>query len=163
MFRTRYGHFKYIVMPFRLINIPVTFQAYINKALIGLLNLITVMYIDNILVFSYLGKNHTEHVRMMLLRLRKYSLYIKLLKCEFFTDTVDFLGYCISVTGVLIDPSRVQAILEWPAPTSFRKIQVFLGFTNFYRGFMIHYLAVIVPITDLLIRIIKGKKLGPFK
>jgi hypothetical protein len=49
-------------MPFRLINAPATFQAYINKALMGLLDLITVMYMDNILVFSYPGENHTEHV-----------------------------------------------------------------------------------------------------
>ena len=99
-------------MPFRLTNVPVTFQAYINKALMGLLNLITVTYMDNILVFSYPGKNHTEHVRIVLLRLCKYSLYVKLLKCEFDTTVVDFLGYRISTAGVSIDPSRVQAILK---------------------------------------------------
>ena len=61
-----------------------------------------------------------------------------------------------------MDTRRVQAIQEWPAPKSFRDIQVFLGFTNFYRGFISQYSAVVVPITDLLIGMQKGKKTGPF-
>lgn len=94
----------------------------------------------------------------MLKRLRKYSLYIKLLKCEFRVNEVAFLGYRVGVAGVLMDPSRVQAIQDWPTPKSFRDIQVFLGFANFYRGFIQGYLRVVTLIIDLLAGIQARKK-----
>jgi transposase InsO family protein len=161
-FRTRYGHFEYTVMPFGLTNAPATFQAYINEALMGLLDISAVAYMDDIMIFSATREEHTEHVRQVLLRLRKYGLFVNLAKCEFSTDVVDFLGYRISVAGVSMDPSRVQAIIEWPTPTSFREIQVFLGFANFYRGFIVLYSKVCAPINELLVGMVKGKKSGPF-
>ena len=51
-FRTRYSHFEYLVMPFGLANIPATFQAYINRALTGLIDITYMVYLDNILIFS---------------------------------------------------------------------------------------------------------------
>ena len=96
-------------------------------------------------------------------RLKEYSLYIKLSKCKFFTREVDFLGYRVGVDGVSMDPSRVSAIQEWPVLKSFRDIQVFLGFANFYRGFIHRYSAVVAPITDLLVGMKAGKKTGPFE
>jgi hypothetical protein len=162
-FRTRYGHFEYVVMPFGLTNAPATFQAYINEALMGLLDLIAVAYMDDIMIYSFEREEHAEHVRKVLRRLRKYGLFAKLSKCEFSTTSVDFLGFRISTAGVSMDPSRVQAIEDWPAPTSFREIQVFLGFANFYRGFIVYYSAVVAPITDLLSGMVKGKKTGPFE
>ena len=94
-------------MPFGLINAPATFQAYINKVLIGLLDLIAVTYIDNIIIYSFNRKEYTEYVRKVLRRLRKYGLFTKLSKYEFSTTLVDFLRYRISTVGVSIDPSRV--------------------------------------------------------
>jgi Reverse transcriptase (RNA-dependent DNA polymerase) len=82
-FRTRYGHFKYTIMPFSLTNTPATFQSYINDALRGLLDEICVAYMDDILIFSTLHEEHADHVRQVLQRLREYSLYTKLSKCEF--------------------------------------------------------------------------------
>ena len=161
-FRTRYGHFEYVVMPFGLTNAPATFQAYINEALMGLLDIIAVAYMDDIMIFSATREEHEDHVRQVLKRLRKYGLYANLAKCEFSTDAVDFLGFRISTAGVSMDPSRVQAIVDWPVPTSFREIQVFLGFCNFYRGFIILYSKVCAPINELLVGMVKGKKTGPF-
>ena len=51
-FRTRYGHFEYLVMPFGLANAPATFQACINRALAGLVNVTCIVYLDNILIYS---------------------------------------------------------------------------------------------------------------
>ena len=70
-FRTRYGHFEYRVMPFGLANAPATFQAYINKALVGLVDLICVVYLDDILIFSNSEAEHRKHVKLVLDRLRK--------------------------------------------------------------------------------------------
>lgn len=161
-FRTRYGHYEYLVMPFGLTNAPATFQAYINEALRGLLDDICVAYMDDILIYSSDTEEHEKHVRLVLERLRKYRLYIKLSKCDFYAQEVGFLGYRVGVAGVSMDPSRVTAIQEWPTPKSFREIQVFLGFANFYRGFIHKYSAVVAPITDLLTGMVAGKKTGPF-
>lgn len=161
-FRTRYGHFEYTVMPFGLTNAPATFQAYVNEALRGLLDDICVAYIDDILIYSNSLEEHVYHVRLVLERLRQYGLYVKLSKCEFSVKMVEFLGFYVGVDGVSMDPRRVQAIQQWPAPKSYRDIQVFLGFANFYRGFIYRYSAIAAPMTDLLNGMEKGKKKGPF-
>jgi hypothetical protein len=61
-FRTRYGHFEYLVMSFGLTNAPATFQAYINEALRGLLDVTCQAYIDNIIIYSFLGESHEDRV-----------------------------------------------------------------------------------------------------
>ncbi len=82
-FRTRYELWEYVIMSFRLINTPATFQVYINKALDGLLNTIYITYIDDICIYSNSIKNHTNYIRQVLERLRKTDLYVKLSKYEF--------------------------------------------------------------------------------
>ena len=111
-FRTRYGHFEYLVMPFGLTNAPATFQAYINKALAGLLDTCCVVYLDDILIYSPDRETHAEHVRAVLLRLRKHTLYANRKKCKFFTTKVEFLGFLVGTVGIEIDPSRVTAIAD---------------------------------------------------
>jgi hypothetical protein len=70
-------------MFFGLINAPVTFQAYINKVLKGLLNVTCVAYMDDICIYSDSVEEYAEHVREILTRLRKAELYVKLSKYEF--------------------------------------------------------------------------------
>ena len=162
-FRTRYGHFEYTVMPFGLTNAPATFQAYVNEAMRGLLDVTCIAYMDDILIFSKAGEDHASHVRAVLERMREYKLYAKLSKCEFDVEEVSFLGFRVGVAGVSMDTSRVQAIQDWPQPQSFRDIQVFLGFANFYRGFIVGYSRIAAPITDLLVGMQGGRKTGKFE
>jgi hypothetical protein len=161
-FRTRYGHYEYTVMPFGLTNAPATFQAYIHRALAGMLDTICIVYLDDILIFSRTREEHARHVRKVLRRLREFQLYCNRKKCEFFTDKVEFLGYIVSSSGVEMDARRVAAIAEWPTPKSYNDIQVFLGFTNFYRRFIHQYSKVAAPLTSLLRGSQNGKKSGPF-
>jgi transposase InsO family protein len=149
-FRTRYGHFEYLVMPFGLANAPATFQAYINHAMQGLLDVVCVVYLDDILIFSQNQDEHRSHVKQVLKKLRKFGLYANLKKCEFETDTVEFLGFIVSTEGVKMDERRVQTIKEWPIPTTIRELQVFLGFANFYRRFIERYSKIAAPMTSLL-------------
>jgi hypothetical protein len=149
-FRTRYGHFEYTVMPFGLTNAPATFQAYIHRALAGLLDVVCVAYLDDILVFSQTKEEHEKALRQVVDRLESYQLFAKLLKCEFFRDRLEFLGFVITKDGVEMDARRVKAIQEWPAPTSVHDVQVFLGFANFYRRFIGGYSRITAPITALL-------------
>lgn len=111
-FRTRYGHFEYCVMPFGLCNAPATFQAYINHALRGLVDILCVVYLDDILVYSEDPKDHTQAVRQVLQRLREYKLYVNLQKCKFRTDRVEFLGFVINTNGVEMEKSRIDTIAK---------------------------------------------------
>ena len=156
-FRTCYGHFEYTVMPFGLTNAPATFQAYINKALSDMLDLCVVVYLDDILIYSMNEEDHERNVRMVLDRLRAYNLYCKLSKCAFNVDTVNFLGFVVSPKGIHMEPARVETVEQWPEPTCARDIQVFLGFTNFYRRFVEGYSRLTAPLTELTKGATKGK------
>lgn len=159
-FRTRYGHFEYQVMPFGLTNAPATFQAYINKALAGYLDDFCVVYLDDILIYSRSTEEHAEHLRLVLERLRRYALYANPKKCRFYTKEVEFLGFVVSDKGVSMDPERVSTIRDWPEPTTFREVQQFLGFANFYRRFIREYSRIARPLTALLKGSVNGKKPG---
>jgi hypothetical protein len=65
-FKTRYGLFEYMVMPFGLANAPATFQAYIYKALSHLIDSICIIYLDDILIYSKEEKEHEHHVKIVL-------------------------------------------------------------------------------------------------
>jgi RNase H-like domain found in reverse transcriptase/Reverse transcriptase (RNA-dependent DNA polymerase)/Integrase zinc binding domain len=163
-FRTRYGHFEYLVMPFGLSNAPATFQAYINEALEGLFDTICVVYLDDILIYGgATEEQHWDCVRQVLDRLRKFQLYANPVKCQFKTEAVEFLGFVISVDGIAMDPSRVATIVDWPEPKTFRDLQVFLGFANFYRRFIEGYSRVSRPLFDMLKGSVGGKKTGMFE
>src|SRR5437868_5503636 len=155
-FRTRYDHFEYMVMPFELAKAPATFQAYINRALAGLVDVTCIVYIDDILIYSKDPKAHRRHVTEVLERLRKHGLYMKLSKCKFSTDTVEFLGFMIGSGDMVMESSHMETILKWPVPCTYGEIQVFLDFTNFYRRFIANYLKIATLLTALL----KGSKNG---
>ena len=82
-FRTRYGLFEYLVMPFSLANAPPTFQRMVNEMLQEYVDRFVIVYIDDILVFSDTEANHVEHVRLVLEQLRKFNLYAKATKAPF--------------------------------------------------------------------------------
>ncbi|UPX11405.1 uncharacterized protein EKO05_0002011 [Ascochyta rabiei] len=131
-FKTRYSHFEYLVMPFGLANAPATFQSYIHRALEGLLDRICVVYLDDILIYSQNEEDHDKHVEEVLDRLVEWGMFAKASKCVFSSKSVEFLGFVITPDGVVMDPERVCTITEWPKPSSYKDIQVFLGFANFY-------------------------------
>ena len=80
------------------------------------------VYLNNIIVYSNNYKIYIRYVRIVLERLREYELYINLSKYTFYTTSINFLGFIISVNEVLIDKSRIDAIREWPYPTIFREV-----------------------------------------
>ncbi|KAK3529848.1 hypothetical protein QTP86_007258 [Hemibagrus guttatus] len=149
-FHTTHGHYEYCVMPFGLTNAPAVFQALINEVFRDLLGRGVIAYIDNILVYSTSMEEHVLQVREVLTRLQQHHLYVKLEKCEFHRSMVTFLGYVISHQGVEMDVVKVQAVMEWPAPSTVRELQRFLGFANFYRQFIWNYSSVAGPLTSLL-------------
>ena len=94
-FRTRHGHFEWVVMPMGLTNAPATFQAYINRALRGLVDDFCIVYLDDILIFSKSEAEHEKHLQLVLDRLERYELYAKASKCAFFQKGARVFGfYC---------------------------------------------------------------------
>ena len=149
-FWTWYSHFEYCVFPFGLSNTPAIFQVYLNYVLVGLVDIVYVVYLDDLLVFSENSEEHKDVVQQVLERLRTHKLYMNLKKYEFGTDMVEFLGLIVNPTGIIMDPACVEAIWDWATPKTFKEIQMFLGFTNFYRRFIKNYSKVVTPLTDLL-------------
>jgi hypothetical protein len=148
-FRTRYGLYEYLVMPFGLTNAPASCQRMINDQLHEYLDIFVVAYLDDILIFSRTETEHIEHVRKVLKKLREARLLLKPEKCEFHKDELPFLGYIIGRNGIRMDPAKVEAVVNWPAPTTVREVQSFLGFANFYRRFIEAYSRVAKPLTEL--------------
>ena len=109
-FRTRYDHFKYLIMLFDLINASATFQTYINKSLTDLINNFCVVYLNNILIYSSSQEEHLNHIKQVLERLRRFSLYTSLKKCKFFITEVEFLDFIIFIDNVAMNKRRVKAI-----------------------------------------------------
>nr|XP_048334858.1 uncharacterized protein LOC125423755 [Ziziphus jujuba var. spinosa] len=92
VFRTGYGHYEFLVTSFPLTNVPVAFMDLINRVLRPFLDRFAIVFIENILVYSSSKDEHEEHLRLVLLTLKKHWLYAKFSKCEFWMDIVDFLS-----------------------------------------------------------------------
>lgn len=136
-------------MPFGLCNAPATLQHFVNDIFRDYLDLYVIVYLDDILIFSSTVDDHRRHVRNVLSRLRQHGLYAKPETCEFELQCIQFLGLIISVEGIKMDPQKVTAILDWPAPVDKKGVQCFIGFVNFYRKFIRGFSAIIAPITEL--------------
>lgn len=149
-FRTRFGLYEYQVMPFGLANAPSSFQNYINDTLKGYLDDFCTAYIDDILIFSQNCEEHQIHVKKVLSRLQKAGLQIDIKKCEFHVKSVKFLGLVITTEGIKMDPTKLQAIYNWPKPNNAKEISRFIGFINFYRRFIKNFGSIVMPLTDLM-------------
>ena len=90
-----------------------------------------------------------EHVKKVLTALRSRSLAVKLEKCEFHKQEVQFLGHIISTEGIRMDPSKIASVTEWPEPKTVKEVQGFLGLANFNRKFIQGYSRIAAPLTDL--------------
>ena len=132
-FTTRYGLYEYTVMSFGLTNAPAYFMSMMNKVFMEFVDKFVVAFIDDILVYSKNEEEHKEHLCLVLEKLREHQLYAKFNKCEFWLKEVGFLGHVISGEGIAVDPTKVQSVTEWLAPTSVGEIRNFLGLVGYYR------------------------------
>ncbi|WVZ76648.1 hypothetical protein U9M48_024604 [Paspalum notatum var. saurae] len=108
-----------------------------------------VVFIDDILVYSKNEKEHEEHLRTVLTRLREHQLYAKFSKCAFWLREVSFLGHILSEEGVAIDPSKVEDVLNWKQPETVTEIRSFLGLAGYYRRFIKDFSKTAKPMTSL--------------
>ena len=137
-------------MSFGLTNAPAHFMYLMNSVFMPELDKFVVVFIDDILVYSENEEDHVEHLRVVLTRLREHKLYAKFSKCEFWLHEVPFLGHVLSDGGIMVDPTKVQEVLDWKAPTSVHEIQSFLGLPGYYRRFISDFSKIAKPMTRLL-------------
>ncbi|MBW0561743.1 hypothetical protein O181_101458 [Austropuccinia psidii MF-1] len=141
-FRTKYGSYEYLVLPFGLTSSPACFQ--------NLLDVYFLVFLDHIMIFSKSEEENVTHVSTVLSRLRANNLFSKAPKCLFQVPSVKYLGYVVSSEGLKMDQERVQQILNWSPPINLKALQSFLGFANFYCHFIKNYLKKISSLTSFL-------------
>jgi hypothetical protein len=149
-FSTRYGLYEYLIMSFGLTNAPAYFMYLMNSVFMPKLDKFVVVFIDDILIYSKNLEDHARHLHVVLQRLRDHHLYAKFSKCEFWLDTVKFLGHTISTNGLSVDPSKVQEVLDWKPPTSVHQIRNFLSLAGYYHRFIPDFSRIAKPMTELL-------------
>lgn len=138
-------------MLYGLANSPSMFQAFMNEVFWEYLHRFVIIYIDDILIFSRNELDHHLHVTQVLQKLKENHLYLKLEKCEFHRSSIQFLGYIIDAKakGIQMDQRKVDAVRNWPIPTSIKGLQRFLGFANFYCSFITNVSTLSAPLTSL--------------
>jgi hypothetical protein len=149
-FPTHDGLYEFLVMAFELCNALATFPALMNDVLHPFLRRFILVFFDDILIYSKTWADHLRHLRTVLDELRRHQLFIKCNKCSFGASSIAYLGHVISVVGVSMDPAKVQAIHDWPAPRLARAVRGFLGLAGYYRKFVHNYRAIAAPLTTLL-------------
>jgi hypothetical protein len=148
-FQTRYGHYEFLVMPFGLTNAPAVFMDLMNRVFHEYLDCFVIVFIDDILVYSKSLEEHEDHLRIVLQILRHKKLYAKLKKCEFWLNQVVFLGHVVSKDGIIVDPSKIEAVVNWDRPTNVSEVRSFLGLASYYRSFVEGFSRIAAPLTHL--------------
>lgn len=92
----------------------------------------------------------------MLIALRREKFFATIAKCSFMTDSILFLSYVVSKNGLAVNESKVEAVKQWPIPTTIHEVQSFLGLVSFYQCFIHNFSTTKAPITNCM----KGRKIS---
>ncbi|GJV80168.1 putative reverse transcriptase domain-containing protein [Tanacetum coccineum] len=148
-FRTRYGHFEFTVMPFGLTNAPTVFMDLMNRVCRPYLDKFVIVFIDDILIYYKIRKEHVEYLRLVLEFLKKEKLYAKFSKCKLWLREVQFLRHVINDKGIHVDPSKIEAVKNWKAHRTPSEVRSFLGLARYYRRFIENFSKIAKSLTIL--------------
>ena len=148
-FSTARGHWQYRRMPFGLRNAPAAFQRAMQIILREFPRSKVIVYLDDILIIESSFEKHRELVVKVLNTLIHHGVKIKLEKCSWFQQKVDFLGHEVSTTGVKKDPKYVEKVKNFPRPETVRQLQEFMGLINWQRKFVPNYATIGKPLYAL--------------
>jgi hypothetical protein len=132
-FRTRYGHYEFVVVPFWLTNAPTTYMCLMNNILNKYLDKFVIVFIDDILVYSNIKGKYKDHIRLVLQVLRDHQLYVKYNKCDFFHREIQYLGHIISKQRVVVDLQKIKAIVDWTSLQNISEVRSFMGLVEYKK------------------------------
>ena len=148
-FCTPDGLFQFNVMPFGLSNAPATFQRLMDVVLAGLQWSTCLVYIDDVVIMGITFKEHLQHLREVIQRLRDANFKLRPNKCHFCQKEVGFLGHIISDKGIATDPAKTEKVAKWPTPSSQKEVQQFLGLASYYKRSIEHFATIAKPLHKL--------------
>jgi hypothetical protein len=148
-FRTPFGHFQLKVLIEGLTNAPATFQTAMNSIFHPYLQKFIVVYLDDILIYSWTEQEHKAHVRLVLDVLKREKFYVCKAKSTFAAKEIKFLGHIVNSEGIRPDPKKVKVVRNWPVPKNVHEVRSFLGLANYFCKFISHYSEVAAPLTNL--------------
>ncbi len=143
IFVTFFNVYKYRIMLFELINELAFFQHYINDVLFDCLHKFCQTYLNDILIYSKILKEHRTHVKEVLNKLREVNLQINIDKCEFKIQKISFLELLIFINDLRMNFWKVDVIRSWEVSRSLTHVQIFIDFCNFYRRFIKNFSKII--------------------
>lgn len=148
-FKTKYGHYEFLVMPMGLCNAPAIFQSLMNSIFSDIIDDYLVVYLDDLLIYRNTYEEHLIHLEEVLSRLQDHQLYVGKSKCELMTSQTEFLELQLGVEGISIGDDRKKAIAEWPIPQNLTELRGFVGLLQFFRRFIRHFSHIAAPLTNL--------------
>ena len=150
-FRTPYGLYEFLVMPFGLSYTPGTFQRLMNHLLQDYLNDFVAVYLDDIIIFTDgTFEDHIKHLEQVFVKLREARLKIKLSKCHFCLPNIHFLGHVVGRDGIHPDPEKVEKVRNYPIPKDLKQLRAALGLFSYYRKFVKDFSKIARPLYTLL-------------
>jgi len=141
--------YRFRRVPFGLCSAGSTFQRVMDLALNGLNFNMCLVYLDDIIVYSSTVEEHLLRLRKLFNRLRMADLKLKLSKCSLLRAEVSFLGHLVSGEGVATDPSKIELVRDWPAPSDVKEVRSFLGLASYYRRFLPTFAEIAAPLHAL--------------
>ncbi len=149
-FITFFDIYKYKVMLFKLINELASFQHYINNVLFDYLHKFCQTYLNDILIYSKILKEHRTYVKEVLNKLCKVDLQINIDKCKFKIQKISFFKLLIFINNLWMNFRKVDVIQSWKVLQLLIHVQIFIDFYNFYQWFIKNFLKII----QLMIKLI---------
>ena len=106
-------------------------------------------------MYSKDAQEHEQHLKIVLQTLREKKLYAKVSKCDFWLKEASFLGHIVSAEGIRVDPTKIEAVVNWKPPRNVTEVRIFLCLTSYYRRFVRGFSVMASPLTKLLRKGIK--------
>ena len=130
-FQTCLGSYEFLMMPFRITNAPSQFMHLVQDIIHKYLDDLVIVFIDDIMIFSWPTEEHAEHPRLVFQGLKEQQVYTKASKCLFHVQEL------VTTRGVAPMRATLNALHEKETPTSAKDIRSFLGFSNYYPRFLL--------------------------
>ena len=137
-------------MFFGLSNSPTTFQRFMNDSFKDMIaEGWLIVYMDDMFITASNKQANVKQTKRVLQRMKELNLHLKLKKCKFGVEEVDFLGLILWPGEIAMDPTKLSGIADWPIPTKVKDVRSFLGFTNYYQQFIGNYSNIACSLINL--------------